>query len=82
MQPARMEIVGFVATRLADNLRIAAEAPLPQLVDDHCDGMRALSLVFAGKKAAAEHGANADGVEVVGGDAAVPLKTNAATYFS
>src|SRR5256885_15007200 len=43
------------ALRLAHNLRIAAEAPLPQLVADHGDGMRALPLVFAGKEAAAEH---------------------------
>src|SRR5213078_1961742 len=56
------------ALRLAHNLRIAAEAPLPQLVADHGDGMRALPLIFAGKEAAAEHGRNADGVEVVGGN--------------
>src|SRR5258708_21365736 len=35
---------------------------------DHRHGMRALSLVFSGEEAAAEHGGNADGVEVVGGD--------------
>ncbi len=56
------------ALRLADDLRIAAEAPLPQLVTDDGDGMRALPLVFAGKEAAAEHRGNADGVEVVGRD--------------
>ena len=56
------------ALRLADDLPIATEAPLPQLVADHGDGMRALPLVFAGKETAAEHGGNADGVEVVGRD--------------
>src|SRR5580704_7809836 len=56
------------ALRLADDLRITAEAPLPELVADYGDGMRALPLVFAGKEAATKHGGNADGVEVVGGD--------------
>ena len=53
------------ALRVADNLRVAAEAPLPQLVADHGDGMRALPLVFAGNEAAAEQEGNADGNEVI-----------------
>jgi len=54
--------------RFSDYGGIAFEAALPKLMADHRHGMRTLSPVFAGEEAAAEHGGNADGVEVVGGD--------------
>ena len=56
------------ALRPADDLRIATEATLPELIADDGDGMRALPNVLARQKAAAENRMHADGVEVVGGD--------------
>src|SRR6185437_2687316 len=47
---------------------IAIEAVLPKLVADHDHGMRALALIFARQKAAAEDRVYADGVKVIGRD--------------
>ena len=52
----------------ADNLAIAMEVPLPKLIGDHRDGMRTLSLIFVGQKAATEDRVDADGVKVIGRD--------------
>src|SRR5256885_3049290 len=56
------------ALRLADDLRIATEATLPELITDHRDRMRALTCVLLWKKPAAENRVHSDGIKIIRGD--------------
>src|SRR5256885_3273065 len=55
------------ALRFADDLRIAFESSLPELITDHHDRMCALTCVFLWKKSAAENRVHSDGVKIIRG---------------
>ena len=54
--------------RFPDNLRIAFEAALPELVADDCDRMGAAPGVFARLESAAQNGMHPNSVKIVRGD--------------
>src|SRR6266849_903128 len=51
--------------RLPDDLRIALESPLPQLVTDYRHGMRVASHVFSGLESTPKNRVDADGIKIV-----------------
>ena len=57
---------------LADDIWVCAEASLPTAVTQDRDRMRALGLILFGQERAAEHGRDAEHVEVVATDDVAP----------